>query len=747
MNTYQKFLTLFFSGLLILPFSLSAEGTGGEGEEGYEADDITAEIEVGTFYLDEDSLRFGKYSGLTDDGFDPYLNFKFESAPEWDDADPSFWSLQGWRLGLDSVRLEFDYRSHGKQKFELQYREIPNNRYMGVTPYNGIGTGDLSLPSNWVSPPNATTSSFATLQENLKPVEIGWNRKRLELVFDRELNKNWMFDIEWRHETKKGIKDFGAVIGNSGGNPRAVVLPAPMDWETDVMEASFDFSNDRYQFGFSMYASWFDNAQKSVTWDNAYGQRSGWAAGVGFPDGQGLYSLEPDNEAVQYRAYGAVSFNGSSRLSADVSIGTMEQNDLLFDYTVNPALEIHTPLPRNSTDAKIDTTFANIRYTAQPMDNVSVLASYTLDDRDNKTPRDEWIYVGGDSQDQKDDDEGRINLPYSYERKQWDLNATWRAAHGVRVKAGVQQKDYTRTYSEVLGSDETKFFAGITLRQWEHASLSFDFASSERDVDSYEGNRTFLLSHLPGAVDEDEFENLPGMRKYNQTDRERDEYRFRLDFFPAGNFNFALSGSMFEDDYNDTDGLFGLQESEVTSWSVDAGFYPRDGVHLTAFYTTEAYDSEQTNRGWRSSDITTADDPERNWMADSEDDVDTWNIALTFDRLGEKLAGDRNAEFGMDYTYSNVESNISLAGGSNAGVSDIPLPTLVSKMQSWSIFGKFEVNDHSAIRLSYEKQKLTTRDFALDNVPIDGPSNVLLLGNTSPNYDLSLIMLSYSYRY
>lgn len=742
MNTNRILLTTLISGLLALPAGLLAQD--GNSNAGYGASDIQAEYELGAWYLSEDSYRFGKFTGLTDEGWEPVLNFSIWSRPAWDADDTTSWQFQGWRVGLDSMRLKFDYHDQGTQRFTAHYREIPNNRFSdGMTPFNGIGSGQLTLPANWVGPANGGTDTFATLHENLKPVRSSWDRQRLDLDFSRAINRQWSFNIDWRHETKDGLGTLGSVIGNTGGNPRAVVLPIPVDWETDIMEASFDFANSRYQFGFSLYASWFDNAQTSVTWDNPYGQRSGWADGVGFPDGQGLHSLAPNNEAMQFRVYGGMNFSRSSRLSADVSIGSMEQDDSLFAYSVNPALAVHTPLPRTRMDAKIDTTHANIRYTARPLDRLNVLASYTLDDRDNQTPRDEWIYIGGDSQDQKDPEDARINLPYSYEKEQWDLSATWRATRGVRFRGGLEFKDYTRTYSEVLGSDESRVFAGVSLRKWEKASLSFDYASSERDVDDYQGNRPFLLSHLPGAVEDDDFENLPPLRKYNQTDRDRDEYRFRADFFPTNYFNFALMGSWSEDDYVDPEGLFGLQNSEVTLWSVDMGIYPRDGVSITGYYTMETYDSEQASRSWRGFAPSEAFDPDRNWFADSKDDVDTWNIALTFERPGEVSRG--GMEFGMDYTHSRVDSDIVVTGA--ASINTSPLPTLVSEMRSWSIFGTYEINVNSALRLAFEQQKLTTRDFALDNVPLDGPTNVLLLGRSAPNYDLSLLMLSYVYRY
>ena len=732
MKIMNTFLNTLLGGMLLLSASVWAK------------DDVEGEFDIGAWYVSEDSYRFGKYTGLTDDGWEGVLNFRISDDPAWDSDDTTYWRFQGWRIGLDSMRLKFDWADQGTRNFSAEYREIPNYRFSdGMSPFNGIGTDALTLPSNWVGPENGTTGSFATLQENLKPVRSSWERERLDLSFEQAIDRNWSFNIDLRHEEKDGVGTFGGVIGNSGGNPRAVVLPRPIDFETDIMEVTFGFANARYQYGFSLFSSWFDNGQKSVTWDNPYGQRSGWADGVGFPDGRGLYSLEPSNEAMQFRVYGGINFDNRSRLSADISVGSMKQDNSLFAYSINPALDVHTPLPRMVMDAKIDTTFANIRYTARPTDRLSILAAYTLDDRDNKTPREEWIYIGGDSQNQKDAEDARINLPYSYEREQLDFSATYRASRGVRLRGGIELTDYSRTFSEVLSSDETRLFGSLTLRQWEKVSLSFDYETSERDVDDYVGNRPHILSHLPGTEGPDDFENLPALRKFNQTDRERDQFRFRADLTPSALFSAAFVSSWSDDDYNDADNLFGLQKSEVYMWSVDAGLHPGNGVSITAFYTVEEYDSEQSSRSWNSRTPGSEDDPDRNWFANSEDDVTTWNLALSYERAGEESGG--GLEFGIDFTKSDVESDINVFG--NARISATPLPTLVSEMSSWSVFGTYQINDQSAVRLSYEKQDLNTRDFSLDNVPVDGPSNVLLLGRSAPNYDLSLLMLSYVHRY
>ena len=76
-------------------------------DEAEKASDIEQEYEVGVYILDEDAWRFGKYTGLIDEGTELLLDFRLESRPEWDSGETRNWSLLGWRLGLDSRRLAF----------------------------------------------------------------------------------------------------------------------------------------------------------------------------------------------------------------------------------------------------------------------------------------------------------------------------------------------------------------------------------------------------------------------------------------------------------------------------------------------------------------------------------------------------------------------------------------------------------------------------------------------------------------
>jgi MtrB/PioB family decaheme-associated outer membrane protein len=616
------------------------------------------EVSVGLYFLSDDAYRYGKYSGLTDDGLEPLLDFRLEKRPDWESSDTVRWRLQGWRLGLDSRRLEFAYNEQGTQKFGFDYREIPNNRFNdGRTPYRSTNPGLWELAPDWyVAPGTSNTLGFFNLQESLVDLRVDTERRRMDLGYERKLGSAWTFDVDFRHETKEGTRTLGSIFGHSAANPRGAILAAPVDWTTDIVEAMFAYSTSRIQFGVGAYASFFSNDESSFTFQNAYGYRNGWAPGVEYPDAYGRIALEPDNSYLQFKTYGGINLTPATRLTADFSYGKMEQDETLLPYTVNPGLAVHTPLPLDSLDAEVNTTMLNLRLTSQLARALGLAVNYRYDDRDNKTPRAVWPYIGADSQNQRAYEDGRLNLPYSYTRQRADATMTYRLARATRLKAGVEYSDYSRDYQEVSESDELTWLAGISMRGWSSGSLSLDLRMSDRDVDAYTGNAPLLYSWLPGQVGADEYENHPLLRKYYLADRDREEARFRADFAPGPVVNLGFSASYAEDDYDDS--YFGLTQSEVRAMTVDAGWYPQQHISLTGFYTKEKYEAAQAARSFFND--ASANDPANDWFADTTDKVDTWNFALNFTDVGQDR-GWGGLDFGFDYTVSDTRSDIVVA--------------------------------------------------------------------------------------
>ena len=98
----------------------------------------------------------------------------------------------------------------------------------------------------------------------------------------------------------------------------------------------------------------------------------------------------------------------------------------------------------------------------------------------------------------------------------------------------------------------------------------------------------------------------------------------------------------------------------------------------------------------------------------------------------------------MDYTYSKTKSMIDVVALS---FNTAPVPDLLSKMQTFSLWGSVATGDRSSIRLTAESAKLKSKDWALDDVDTDTLSWMLLLGESAANYDLWLFSASWTYQF
>jgi MtrB/PioB family decaheme-associated outer membrane protein len=704
-------------------------------------------FDLGFGYLDSDSFAFGKYSGLTDDRIEPLLDFRFQLRPQWDGDDTGYWRIEGWRVGQESRRIEMELGQQGTQRLSISYRGMPNYRYDdGMTPFNGIGSTFLGLPANWTA--GSSTAQMPALADSLRGQNIDHERRRLDVGYDRQLDQRWSFNVDYRRETKEGTRIVGGLMGNSGGNRRAALLPAPIDFVTDIMDASVQYLADRYQAGFGVHASQFQNERSSITWQNPFGQVGGWVDGAGFPDGLGRTALEPDNSFYQARVFGGYDVTPTTRVSGNVSAGRMEQNDRLLPYTVNPLINVPVGLPRDRLDGRIDTMLVDLRLTTRPLPRLNLTATYRYDDRDNRTARDVWQPVPGDSLDQLPFSAGRINMPYSFTEHRFNFDARYRLAPRTRLIASYTRSQKDRDFQEVGRIDEDTFRIGVQLQPVSMVSLGIDYIRADRDGSRYDGNVPHVASHVPGAVDPDDpldFENHPLLRKYFLADRTRDQIRVRGDVYPTPLLSFGLEASYSNDDYDD--GFFGLNESGVKAYTLDATWSPVTDLNLAAFFTHERFDSEQLGRNFRGGPNKGPDsvDPARDWAVDTDDRIDTAGLNAEWQDVGRRmnLGEHRRLDVGVDFIISRSRSEMDVTSG--AALNTSPLPDLFTRLVAYGIYGSYGLTDATSLRLRIEHERYDARDYALDGLApdaVDVAGRVLGLGVSSPSHTVNWITMS-----
>jgi MtrB/PioB family decaheme-associated outer membrane protein len=704
---------------------------------------IRSFIEFGISYVDDDSFRFGRFSGMQREGGYGVLNIDWFRRAPWNSADPTYTRVTGTNLGLASRRASFEHGRQGDYQVRASYQQIPIYRATGDTIFNGAGTAHLTLPGNWV--PAQNTAGMTRLLSSLQPVELRTERRRFGFGLDKLLSDRWEVSTNVRHEAKKGLKALGGTFGNSGGNPRAVILPEPVDYETRQVDVALNYFDRSKQFELRYHVSLFDDGNRALTFSNPYSTISGWTPSTGFPNGFGEMALPPDNQFHQISASGGYNFSSGMRASADLAIGRMTQDEAFLPYTALPALQasIVQPLPRASLDGKIDTTLANFRIGDRPTDQLFWNASLRYDDRDNKTPRDEYIYIGADSQVQNvaaNSNRRRYNEPYSYSETRLKLDGGYRFGRRTQLLGSIERRDIDREYSEVEESEETTLSLHLRHSMSDWFSGSLRLVRSDREGSTYHGDEPFLSGYAPGYTSTvaGGWENPPAFRRYSVADRVRDRIGANVTLTPNAFWNVSLDVQQVEDDYHRSE--LGLRRSDANVYTLDIGFVPSDVWSAYLFYSVEEREIDQNGASISSATrVANSTDPARRWNAFHTDDVDTGGAGIKWKAIEGRL------DLGADYLVARSESLISVTTGS--ALNSRPLPPDKTRLNSFSVYGTYLLRDDLSLRLRLWNEHYRSTDFALDDVEVNQLSSVILLGDQAPNYKVNVITASLVYRF
>jgi MtrB/PioB family decaheme-associated outer membrane protein len=704
---------------------------------------IRSFIEFGFAYVDDDSYRFGRYNGLDGQGGYGVLALDWYRRAPHDAAIASYTRVQASDLGLDTRRLALEHGRQGRYAVRAEYAELPTRRNDTATPYLGVGSEVLTLPPGWVAA--QSTAGMTALGASLRPVALGHERRRIGLGIDALLARGWQVTTTVRQETKDGLKSIGAVIGNSGGNPRAVLLPEPIDYRTREAEVALRWSEPHRQFEFRYLLSLFDDDNEALAWQNPFAAIAGWSPAAGFPTGYGQLALPPDNQFHQASAAAGWNWDGGTRLSADLALGRMTQDEPFLPYTVNPVLAaaITQPLPRSSLDGRIDTTVANLRLTGRAGSRIDWAASWRFDDRDNRTPRDEYVYVGGDSNLQATANDSlfrRFNEPMSYRDARLRLDGGWRIATRTRMTGSLERRSTERTYSEREQADETTAKLALRHSNGDWVSASVRYERADRDGSTYVGNEPFLSGYAPGytATVPGAFENPPLLRKFHLADRVRDRLGANVTLTPTEAWSIAFDAQTLDDDYRASE--LGVSAASSDVFTVDLGYAPSGTWSAYAFASREELRLEQSGASIRGP-TREADqrDPARRWSATHRDDIGTAGWGAAFALLDDRL------KLGVDYVQARADSAVDVAAGS--ALAYAPLPADHDRLQSISLHAEYRLGNDWSARLRLWNDRFHSTSFQHDGVDYNQLANVIMLAEDSPDYEVNAVFASLAYRF
>ncbi len=711
-------------------------------------------VELGALYVSDDSFKFGEYTGLEAEG--PYAigHIDLYARGGEDVSENSYFRVRGRDLGLESRDLELDYGRQGDYDLELRYNEIPHFRLDDArTPYNGIGSDKLTLPAGWGATNDIQT--FPTLNSDLKDVAIEHERNRLGAGARVHFGGRWSFAVRVDHERREGLKTTAGLFGVNGGNPAAMILPEPIDYTTDEVDLSWTYKGEKGQARFGYLGSFFRNDNDSLTWQNVFsdepaGSASEWPpAGAnpyaGFNNfGFGRMSLTPDNEAHYLHLNAGYDVSERTRLSGRVRYGILKQNQDFLPYTINPNLSVPTALPRASLDGEIRQTLVDLALTARPAERWRLKGSVRYEDRDNRTPRDTYLIVHNDTSDQGtiDSADARINLPYSISETDIKLKAGYRLSAATRLSAGYQYELKDRTFAAVDETREQTASLRLSGRPADALRGWVEVAAGTRTADDYRGNAAFLASHTEQflTVSGQTFENHPALRKFYLAEVDREALKGALSWATGPRSSLTLHASYSRDDYDASE--LGLMQRSTARVSVEPSVQISEAVSGYAYYTYERLKNDQRGHSFRPFPPTldSLTDPGQRWTAEITDDVNTLGLGLAW------KGPTPNLDLSLEYTLADATTETDMeAGAELQPVTD--LPDLNSRLGRVSLRADYRQKKNLTWRVQYIYETFETDDFAVDGTAPDSLTAVLGLGESSPDYDVSVVGLSLRYKF
>jgi MtrB/PioB family decaheme-associated outer membrane protein len=708
------------------------------------------------------NYMFGDYNGMYKTG--GYLIGDVEINKRGDN-NANYFELKGTNLGLDSRNLQIRGGEQGNWGMKLEYDQIHklwSDSYQ--TPFLNAGGTSLTLPAGWVAGAvSGSTANMTQLAASMQSFNIETQRKSIALGLTKLLPDDWNVAVNYKHETKQGNRLIGATFGTSGGNPRAAVLPEPVDYTTKLFEAIARYSTEKLQLQFAYHGSFFNNEKDRLVWMNPYANVAGaspWAGTVGYglANNLGQIGLPPDNQAHQLSGSFGYMLSKATRLAGNVSIGRNTQNEAFLPYTVNTGLVSTDPLPRSSLNGKVNTTHLDFKLTSKLDPKLNLVAAYRYDDRANKTPQSLYNYIGGDSANQTNigstnanSDRLRYNLPGSSTKQQIDVELDYKLAAHTKLKLGAEYDWVKKTFEAITSEKEATVKGEVHQHFNESTTGGLNYAYSDRRTDTYNASAPFFATFTPlytgnaTFLAQGQWDNNPFQRKFFLAPRLRNKLHAFLNFEPAPKFDVHLALDYKDDNYKDS--YYGLKRTKTYAQHFDASYAASDALTMRAFVSNDrTYNNEKSNTlaaacsligGANGKDAPT--NPRCEWAADILDHGLTTGFGFVY-KPGAKY------EFGFDYTrvFWTGENNMS-AGA--ALTQPTTLPADVSNMHRIDLFGRYQLEKDLSINVKYIYERMRVKDWAMDGVVSNTLASVIGTNQTSPNYNVHALGVSLSYQF
>lgn len=649
---------------------------------------------VGVGYTPDDGRRFGQYNGINEEGAYGLLDFNLVKR---DEATGTWLYFYGRNVGLDNRQLRFEHQRQGNWGYFIEYSRIPRFEPWSITTgVTGIGTPDLTIP---------TTPTAGV------PVDLKTVRDAVGLGFDKFLFGNWDFQVRFKNEEKEGSRIFAR--GTTGAGPvgsfgQFEFTPEPINSTTRQLDAKINYTGQQLQLSGGYYGTMYNNEFRGLNFTGGLAGLSTFTP----------IALPPDNQSHQLYLAGGYGFTPTTRGNFKVAYARATQDDT-FVTGVNVPL---APGIGDNLDGRVDTTLVQAGITSRPLPKLTLLADLRYEDRDDKTPILRYNTLAGPTSTFNGDNE-----PRSIQTTTGKAEASYALPNSFRLTGGIGYEEKKRNTSPVRivsfreTTDELSY--RVELRRMMSETLTGALAYVHSDRDGSPWQQTTVNNGTTGS-------NL--IAPIHLADRKRDKVRLSVNWMPidALTLNFFVDDA--RDDYSTRDGsTIGPMEGKARNYSIDAGYTVTQQWQITAWYSKNDTEAEQTTCS-NASAVGVCGSP--TWAATLKNLSDNFGLGLR-----GKLAG--RLEIGADVSFSDIKDEYQQQALIGAPIAS--LPDITTKLTRVNLFGKYALQRNSGVRLDYIYDRYKSDDWTWSDWMYADGTRI----TQDPNQTVNFFGVSYYYRW
>ena len=731
--------------------------------------------------------------------------YLLNAAFDWKSVNGQYLKFQGSNLGLDDQSALLVWGKESAWKLNVSLDQNPRwFSNTGATLYSQDAPGDFRLPdgmrdslqriwSPWrgtgstepAAPANSNDNRYWSYRDYLsgaQPVDLRYVRKTAKASFDFIALKDWNFTVSYQRETRNGTQPF-AFTGTGG--PGIIEIAQPIDYLTDELRASLDFTRGRFFADGSFSFSKFTNDVPYSTVDNPQMLQNVqyyWnpAVQANYVTGSNTMRLwnAPDNKAINLDLSAGLTLPLRHTFTLTFQKGSMSMDRALIPQSTNPLLATSATAPDPNfslipeypgVNAQFDTQLLMFNVSGQPFRYFGYSGSYRSYELTDKM--DEYTFHSTVS---RDGAGSYSSTGLSTGMSGYKLDALKGEIHVTPlrgVKLGLNAGRKKTSYDDREYLDVTDTSLGATLdANYKWAGFRGGYSSVKRTPGAFNPDGGPATSVQPYTLAPDgttkvyDLGNQPGFFMTDLAKRTGNVYNAALTLTPLNNFAATFFFQGLDNDYPATD--VGLKTMKMSNLGLDLVWTPSQRVSLNAGLIAEKYNMD--SNFWYgpqngAPDSTVLINPEDRYWNYIENKAYTYQAGFQWDIIPDRL------HFSSDFDYSKGRSNSTffvVAGGVLGGDINYPTNTTTVNFPSvgpytaypevynattiWKTSLSYRVNTHITLGLLWWLQRYESADYALDNLGLymqpgsslyarnpDGTLNTDVVNNIYPLLDPS----------